>query len=102
MKELSGCHRIAGRHVKACGDHGTSVIDPATEERIGTIIDATPAEIEETIQVALEAQRRWNRTSALSRAELLHEAAHRMRAAVSVAAEMLTREMGKPYKESAD
>jgi acyl-CoA reductase-like NAD-dependent aldehyde dehydrogenase len=102
LKELSGCHRIAGGPVKACGDHGTSVIDPATEQRIGTIIDATAAEIEETIQVALEAQRRWNRTSALSRAELLHEAAHRMRAAVSVVAEMLTREMGKPYKESAD
>jgi acyl-CoA reductase-like NAD-dependent aldehyde dehydrogenase len=102
FKELSGCHRIAGRPVKAFGDGGTNVTDPATEERLGTVIDATPAEIEECVQGALEAQKRWSRTSGLTRAELLHEAARRMRASTALIAELLTREMGKPYKESAD
>ena len=36
------------------------------------------------------------------RAELLHEASRAMRQARATVAEMLTREMGKPYKESAD
>jgi acyl-CoA reductase-like NAD-dependent aldehyde dehydrogenase len=78
------------------------VIDPATEEMVGKVADATEAEVEEAIRIANKAQRAWNKTNALTRAELLHEVARHLRELRPLVAEMLTREMGKPYKESAD
>jgi acyl-CoA reductase-like NAD-dependent aldehyde dehydrogenase len=100
--DLSGRHLIDGERVTAAGDAPTGVIDPATEARIAEIVEATPAEVERAIAVANAAQRRWRAVNSHRRAELLHEAAQRMRASRPLVAEMLTREMGKPYKESAD
>jgi acyl-CoA reductase-like NAD-dependent aldehyde dehydrogenase len=48
------------------------------------------------------AQTEWNRMGGLARAEQLHEVARRLREFTPKMAEALTREMGKPYKESAD
>jgi betaine-aldehyde dehydrogenase len=102
FRSLSGHHRIDGALVRAAGGAVTPVIDPATEDRIGEIVDATPAEVAAAIAAANTAQRAWNKVNAHRRAELLHEVARRMIAARPLTAEMLTREMGKPYKESAD
>jgi acyl-CoA reductase-like NAD-dependent aldehyde dehydrogenase len=101
FKALSGRHRIGGLQ-HAAGDRHLAVIDPATEEEIGAIVEATPAEINAAIVQANEAQRRWKKVNFHRRAELLHGAAQRMRVARPLVAEMLTREMGKPYKESMD
>lgn len=79
-----------------------SVIDPATEERIGEIAEATPAEIAQAVAVANTAQRAWRKVNYHRRAELLHEVSRRVMADRPLVAEMLTREMGKPYKESFD
>jgi betaine-aldehyde dehydrogenase len=54
------------------------------------------------VAAANAAQKRWRGVNPLTRAELLHEVARRMREARPVVAEMLTREMGKPFKESTD
>ena len=99
---LSGHHLIGGERVAGGGDARSAVVDPATEVRIAEIVDATPAEIEGAIAAANAAQRKWHAVNYHRRAELLHEAAHRMRETKPLVAEMLTREMGKPYKESAD
>ncbi len=99
---LSGHHLIDGSVVAASGTTEQVVIDPATEQRIGAISDATSAEIERAVEVANTAQRAWRKVNYHRRADLLHEAAHAMRASRALVAEMLTREMGKPYKESAD
>jgi acyl-CoA reductase-like NAD-dependent aldehyde dehydrogenase len=99
---LSGHQRIAGALVRASGETSISVVDPATEERIGEIADATPAEIAEAITTANVAQRAWRRVNYHRRAELLHEVSRRVMADRALVAEMLTREMGKPYKESFD
>jgi acyl-CoA reductase-like NAD-dependent aldehyde dehydrogenase len=48
------------------------------------------------------AQKRWRKINYHKRAELLHEAARKMRATRSLVGEMLTRETGKPFKESVD
>lgn len=92
---------IAGEYRRSAGAP-VPVIDPATEEQIGEIAEAEPGDIEAALAAAKIAQREWWAASALSRAEQLHETARQMRAALTVTAEMLTREMGKPYKESAD
>jgi acyl-CoA reductase-like NAD-dependent aldehyde dehydrogenase len=102
FRDLSGQHQIGGRHVRGAGDSRSRVIDPATEEVIGELVEATPAELEAAVSTANTVQRQWRKVNYHRRAELLHEAAHAMRAARAPVAEMLTREMGKPYKESAD
>jgi betaine-aldehyde dehydrogenase len=102
MKRLSAHHRIGGGLRRATGDKALAVVDPATEDRIGEVIEATSTEIAEAIAVANTAQKAWARVNYHRRAELLHEAARRMIAARPRVAEMLTREMGKPYKEAVD
>ena len=78
---------------------GLEVIDPATEESIGHMPFATAAEVDEAIAVANRSHKAWNKVNALSRAELMHQVATNMRAQQAILGEMLTREMGKPYKE---
>jgi acyl-CoA reductase-like NAD-dependent aldehyde dehydrogenase len=102
IKQLSNTHLIEGALTRAKGAATLPVIDPATEERIGEITDATPAEIEHAIQVANRVQKQWRKVNYHKRSEMLHEAAHHMRTMRPVVAEMLTREMGKTYKESVD
>lgn len=100
--ELSGRHLIDGELISGTGTTRHDVIDPATVDRVGELVDATPAEIDRAVDIANAAQKVWRRTNYHHRSELLHEAAHAMRRARPLVAEMLTREMGKPYKESAD
>jgi len=93
---------IGGQDRASRASTGFDVIDPATEDTVGRIADATDAEVQDAIDAANKAQRAWRKVNALTRAELLHDVAQHMRAMRPLLAEMLTREMGKPYKESAD
>jgi betaine-aldehyde dehydrogenase len=102
FKALSGHHRIGGALARAAGTQSLAVIDPATEQPVGEIVEATPAEIAAAIAAARFAQRDWAKSNYHRRVDLLHEASRRMIARRPLVAEMLTREMGKPYKESAD
>ena len=80
LRHLSGRHLIDGQQVQGAGVERTPVIDPATEEVIGELTEATPTEIDTAVRVANTAQKRWNILNYHRRAELLHEAAHAMRA----------------------
>lgn len=102
FSRLSGRHLINGEIVGAKGTQSVDVIDPATEDRVGHWVEATEAEVEGAIAIANVAQKKWNAVNALTRAELLHQAANALRADRPNISEMLTREMGKPYKESHD
>ncbi len=99
--QLSGHQRIDG-HLSRAGGGSIPVVDPATEELIGEISEATTPEVAHAIAAADTAQRGWRRVNHHRRAELLHEVSRRMAADRTLVAEMLTREMGKPYKESFD
>lgn len=102
IEELSGCHFIEGRFVKSESTKSFDVVDPATEMVIGTVADATPEEVTRTIRIANECQKKWRKSDALTRAELMHGAATKLREKTPMLAEMLVRELGKPYKETAD
>ena len=102
FKQLTNHHLIDGALTAARGSKTLPVIDPATAARVGEIIDATPEEIERAVAIANQAQKKWRKVNYHKRSELLHEVAHRMRETRPLVAEMLTREMGKPYKESVD
>lgn len=107
MTALDELSRLSGKLFMAGEFHASTaetleVIDPATEEVIGRIPDCTEGEVDRVIAAANGAQGVWTAENALTRAERLHEAAQRMREMTPVLAEMMTREMGKPYKETAD
>jgi acyl-CoA reductase-like NAD-dependent aldehyde dehydrogenase len=102
LTNLSGHQRIGGRLVRSSGGASIDVTDPATEQRIGQIADASPTDIDQAVASANAAQHGWRNVNHHRRAELLHEVARRVMADRPLVAEMLTREMGKPYKESFD
>jgi betaine-aldehyde dehydrogenase len=102
FKRLTGCLYVDGEVRQSESPTRRPVVDPATEDRLGEIADASQREVHAAIALANAAQRKWRATNMLSRAEVLHEAAAEMRRLRPVLAEMLTREMGKPYKESFD
>jgi acyl-CoA reductase-like NAD-dependent aldehyde dehydrogenase len=102
FKQLSGSIYLDGAMRKSAASDGFDAIDPATEEVNGEIALAKIEEVDEAVANARRAQKDWNRMNMLKRSEELHEVAHRFRAMSAKLAEALTREMGKPYKESAD
>lgn len=78
------------------------VINPATEEEIGAVAEATEREIEAAIQFAAAAQKAWWAMSGAERADIMHEVTRTTRGMSAVLAESLTREQGKTYKEAMD
>ncbi len=102
FNSLSGKLFIDGALVASDSVVRLDVIDPATEERIAEIADATDAEVDAAIEAALVAGRRWNSIDMRSRAVVMHEIAVVMRRDKALYAECLTREEGKPYKEALD
>ena len=78
-----------------------NVIDPATEDVIAEIAETSAAEVDAAVDAGHAASRKWWRISALERSEIMHEIANDLLAMKHELAEALTREMGKPYKESA-
>lgn len=99
MQQLSGCHRIDGAYVPGAGPR-TAIPEPATEVVVGAYADATPEEIELALAAAERAQREWWSKGALERTAALHRVAARLEGLAASAGECLTREMGKPYRES--
>jgi betaine-aldehyde dehydrogenase len=100
-KALSRKLWLDGQFVTSMGE-AFPVINPATEEQIGEVAEATPREIEAAIEIATKAQKDWWARSGAERADIMHEvtqATKRMNAAL---AESLTREQGKTYKEAMD
>ncbi len=102
FKRLSGKYFTNGEYKKSNGSALANVIEPATEDVLGSISDCTSDEVSNVIAASNEAQRKWKETNYLERADIMHEVATKMRELLPLQAEMLTREMGKPYKESAD
>jgi len=102
FSRLSGKLYLEGEFRSSTAGESFEVIDPATEDLLGRIPDSADGEVDEAIRAANQAQRDWAVQNGLTRAERLHEVAARMRELRPLVAEMLTREMGKPYKETAD
>jgi betaine-aldehyde dehydrogenase len=102
LNRLSNQVFINGEFRDSATTDSLEIIDPATEQTAGQMPNATAAEVDEAIAVANLSQKAWNKVNALSRAELMHQVAANMRESRGVLGEMLTREMGKPYKETTD
>ncbi len=78
-----------------------AVTDPATLGEVGRTADTTGEEMEAALDAANRAQRDWKRLDAKTRATLLHRIAGKIEAKdMRRCAELMTREMGKPYPEA--
>ena len=93
---------IDGEFRRSESTESRAVIDPATEDVIAEIAETTAVEVDAAVEVGQVAYKKWWRMSALERSEIMHEIANDLLAMKAQLAEALTREMGKPYKESAD
>ena len=102
FERLTGNIFLGGHHRKSLATEALDVIDPATEHKLGEVAETTEAEIDEAIAIGHLAQKKWWSKSGLERSEIMHEVANRMHHMRPRLAEAMTREMGKPYKESAD
>lgn len=102
LARLSGTYFRDGKLVQSLSESRQEVLDPATARPAGHIAYLTAEEIDGVVAAAGPAQRAWRAQSGLDRAGALHEVARRLRAIAADLAELLTRETGKPYKESFD
>ena len=98
MKQLY----IGGEYVDSASARAIQVENPATEEILAEVPDATSEDVDRTVDAARRALRSWRSTDALARAELLHECAARLEAAADDLAVLLTAEGGKTLKENRD
>jgi acyl-CoA reductase-like NAD-dependent aldehyde dehydrogenase len=93
---------IGGEYVESTSSTVTEVENPATEEVIAEVPDASSEDIDRAVDAARRAQREWRRVDTLERAQLLHECADRLAEYGDELAVLLTREGGKTLKENRD
>ena len=78
-----------------------AVIDPATEQTVGDVAVCGETEVAAVTDRAGAAQAEWAQLAPLARASHLHDVADSIESAgFEDAAELMTREHGKPYPES--
>ena len=92
---------VSGAYRTAPGTKTQDVIDPADLSLVGKIALCEARQVGPMLVAAEIAQREWAALDAKSRATALHRCADAMEAnAQGQVAELMTREMGKPYTEA--
>ena len=91
---------INGQWVDSSSGEIYAVINPATGEIVDTVSMGGAGDVEMAIEAASIAFKDWSRTSLSSRARILNKAAALIREHKDEFASLLTREQGKPLRES--
>ena len=76
------------------------IVDPATDEVLGTIPRATREDIDEALAAAQRGFEVWRKTPAFNRSKLMRRAADILRERADHVAWLMTREQGKPLAQS--
>jgi acyl-CoA reductase-like NAD-dependent aldehyde dehydrogenase len=93
---------LAGEWIDA-GDRALrEVVDPATQEVLTSVADATPGDVDAAVAaaVAAHADRRWRGMAPLDRARILNRVADLIEADLEELAILETRDNGKPIERS--
>ncbi|HEY2259233.1 MAG TPA: aldehyde dehydrogenase family protein [Solirubrobacteraceae bacterium] len=93
---------IGGEYVASTAAEVIAVENPATEEVLTEVPDASATDIDRAVEAARRAQRDWRRVDHLERVGLLHTCAARLEEHADELAVLLTREGGKTLKENRD
>jgi len=91
---------IDGQFVESASGQVMEVTDPATEEVLNVVPKGTTEDVERAVAAAKGAFPGWRQTPAPERANLLHQAAARMRENFDQLVRLLTLEEGKPIPEN--
>jgi succinate-semialdehyde dehydrogenase/glutarate-semialdehyde dehydrogenase len=76
------------------------VLNPATEETIGTVAHAEQADLDLALAAAQKGFETWRKVSAYDRYKLMRKAADILRSRVDEVAKLMTMEQGKPLAEA--
>jgi succinate-semialdehyde dehydrogenase/glutarate-semialdehyde dehydrogenase len=77
-----------------------AVLDPATEETIGTVAHADTADLDEALAAADRGFKQWRAVSSIDRAKVMHKAAALLRERADTIAVLMVREQGKTLVEA--
>jgi succinate-semialdehyde dehydrogenase/glutarate-semialdehyde dehydrogenase len=91
---------IAGEWRTSRSGRTIPVVNPATEERIGTIPHADRADMDEALAAAERGFRAWRKVSAFERSRIMRKAANLLRERADSIARLMTQEQGKPLVEA--
>ena len=93
---------IDGALVDADSSATFAVYNPATEEHIDSVPQASVVDARKAVAAAATAFKSWRKVTAHEKAHLLHEVAHKLRANSEELAHTMTLEGGKPILENRD
>jgi len=93
---------INGKFVEAKSNSTIDVHNPATLAPLDSVPACGEADVDAAVRAARAAQHAWWRTSGVTKAELMHAVAERIRAHKKKIATQMTEETGKPLIESVD
>ncbi|MGB8651187.1 MAG: aldehyde dehydrogenase family protein [Mycobacteriales bacterium] len=88
---------VGGRWVQAAGRAPIPVVDPATEQQVGSVPAGEPVDVDAAVAAARAAFPAWSQTPVADRAALLAAAADALEARKDEVARLISTEMGTPY-----
>jgi succinate-semialdehyde dehydrogenase/glutarate-semialdehyde dehydrogenase len=91
---------IGGEWKAASGGEELAVLDPATEDTVATVPNASPADVDRVVAAAVAAFPEWSRTDPEARAEILRKALDLFEANRERLVDTLVHEQGKPTFEA--
>lgn len=91
---------IDGAWVKGASGRTIPVLNPATEEQIGTVAHADKADLDRALAAADKGFKAWRKVSAYDRYKLMRKAADILRSRADDIAKVMTLENGKPLVEA--
>ena len=90
---------IDGAWTKGANGRTIPVVNPATEEVIGTVAHAEKADLDRALAAAEKGFRQWRKVSPFDRYKVMRKAAELIRQRVDEIAPIMTMEQGKPVIE---
>lgn len=91
---------IDGEWVPAESGKSLPIVDPATDEQIGTVAWAEKPDLDRALAAAAAGFKIWSVTSAYERSKIMRKAADLLRQRVDDIAWVMTREQGKPLAQA--
>ncbi|MBL6617157.1 MAG: NAD-dependent succinate-semialdehyde dehydrogenase [Reyranella sp.] len=91
---------IDGAWTKGANGRTIPVINPATEEVIGTVAHAEKSDLDRALAAADKGFKQWKKVSAYERYKIMRKAADLMRQRLDEIATIMTQEQGKPLFEA--
>ncbi|MBO1075390.1 NAD-dependent succinate-semialdehyde dehydrogenase [Roseomonas marmotae] len=91
---------IDGQWRPATGGRAIPILNPATEEQIGTVAHASQSDLDEALEAAERGFALWKKVSAFDRSKLMRKAANLLRDRAPEIARLMTMEQGKPLPEA--